>query len=144
MKAYTITKQNDKVEGLEQISDALSYARNGKYVVTIKQVRERRSVPQNALMWAWFNCIAESQNDGTTPDDVHDAYCDMFLSRNVTYKGRVYRITGETHKLNKAEMGMFLDLVQADAAQDGINLPTPEDRAFDNFMAIYNYEFEDK
>ena len=136
MKAYTITQQNGKVEGLEQISDALSYARSGKYQVLIKRADERRSIDQNSLMWMWFACIA---TDTQTPvQDVHDYYCKEYLSRPVIFNGRTEVVSRGTSGLSKAEFTEFLNKVQADAAAElGITLPTPEDRAFEMFYQEY-------
>lgn len=136
MTEIEVMKIGGKVQGLESVADAFSLLRNGKYQVLIKRADERRSVDQNALMWMWFTCIAA---DTQTPvQDVHDYYCKELLSRPVIFNGRTEVVSRGTSGLSKAEFTEFLNKVQADAAAElGITLPTPEDRAFEMFYQEY-------
>ena len=85
----------------------LSLLPNGKFVLTVKKQKTQRSISQNALMWMWFACIADTT--GNTKEDVHDAYCYMFLSRPVTMGRRMGVIPTGTSKLTTEEMKDFLD-----------------------------------
>lgn len=82
-------------------------------------------------MWLWFSAIADEWSDATgrvfTRQNVHDAYCYMFLPID-TPKGR---IAGSTSVLNTEQMTEFLNRVQADAQTEyGITLPDPDDYNF--------------
>ena len=89
-------------------------------------------------MWLWFTCIAKSWSEATnrtfTSQDVHDAYCLMFLPIQ-TPKGAV---AGKTSGLTTEQMTEFLNKVQSDAASEyGITLPNPEDRYFEIWAKQY-------
>jgi hypothetical protein len=103
----------------------------------MKKVVEKRSISQNKLMWLWFSAIADAWSDATdrafTRNDVHDAYCLMFLPID-TPKGRV---CGSTSGLSTEEMSEFLEKVHEDAADDGITLLNPEDKMFEQWAMQY-------
>ncbi len=132
-----IEKSRDgKVTWEKPISLLMSLLPAGKFTLTIKKQAKDRSVSQNALMWMWFACIADVT--GNTKEEVHDAYCFMFLSRPVTVGTRSGMIPQGTSGLNTEEMKEFLDKVQADAANElGITLPDPNDQNFEAFMSEY-------
>jgi hypothetical protein len=124
-------------EVLETIQLWLDTVRNGQYTIEMKKVVEKRSISQNKLMWLWFSAIADAWSDATdrafTRNDVHDAYCLMFLPID-TPKGRV---GGSTSGLSTEEMSEFLEKVHADAADDGITLLNPEDKMFEQWAMQY-------
>lgn len=133
------TIEFEKTGGVVNIdlSPVLSTLRNGSYVLTVKRKAEKRSVDQNALMWAWFTCI--ETETGTPRQDVHDYYCRKFLRKTIMWNGRNEVIVEGTSKQTKQQMSMFLDNVQADAASEfGITLPTPEDEAWEAFFESYH------
>ena len=124
-------------EVLETIQLWLDTVRSGQYTIEMKKVVEKRSISQNRLMWLWFSAIADAWSDATgrvfTMDEVHDAYCLMFLPID-TPKGRV---GGSTSGLSTEEMSEFLEKVHADAADDGITLLNPEDKMFELWAMQY-------
>lgn len=125
-------------EILAQVEVMLSDATYGTYLLTFERAKKPRSSEQNRLMWLWFTCIAKSWSEATgrtfTSQDVHDAYCLMFLPIQ-TPKGAV---AGKTSGLTTEQMTEFLNKVQADAASEyGITLPNPEDRYFEVWAKQY-------
>jgi hypothetical protein len=124
-------------EVLETIQLWLGTARRGHYTIEMKKTGDKRSISQNKLMWLWFSAIADAWSEATgrafTRDEVHDAYCQMFLPID-TPKGRV---GGSTSGLSTEEMSEFLEKVHADAADDGITLLNPEDKMFELWAMQY-------
>ena len=125
-------------EILAQVEVMLSDATYGTYLLTFERAKKPRSSEQNRLMWLWFTCIAKSWSEATnrtfTSQDVHDAYCLMYLPVQ-TPKGAV---AGKTSGLTTEQMTEFLNKVQADAASEyGITLPNPEDRYFEIWAKQY-------
>lgn len=125
-------------EILAKVEVMLSDATYGTYLLTFERAKKPRSSEQNRLMWLWFTCIAKSWSEATnrtfTSQDVHDAYCLMFLPIQ-TPKGAV---AGKTSGLTTEQMTEFLNKVQADAASEyGITLPNPEDRYFEIWAKQY-------
>jgi hypothetical protein len=111
---------------------------NGTYHITIKKASQKRSIPQNDLMWMWLACI--ERETGTPKDDVYMYYCKKFLMKTISIGSRQERIYNTSSKLSSEEMTEFLNKIQADAAAElGITLPQPEDRFFEQFYAEYNY-----
>lgn len=141
MRTLVVTKEHGALDfraTLDAVTIWLQTCANGKYTISMKKVQEKRSDPQNKLMWVWFATIARAWGEATgrvfTPQDVHDAYCLMFLPVD-TPKGR---IAGSTSGLSQEQMSEFLDRVQADAMQEyGIQLPNAED----NFFAALAEEY---
>lgn len=124
-------------EVLDMVQLWLDTVRNGQYTIEMKKVVVKRSISQNKLMWLWFSAIADAWSDATgsvfTRDEVHDAYCLMFLPID-TPKGRV---GGSTSGLSTEEMSEFLEKIHADAADDGITLLNPEDKMFELWAMQY-------
>lgn len=72
-------KEGGRVSLSAELDYLFSSLSNGSYTITVKRTKEKRTINQNALMWAWFACIEE--NTGTSKDDVYMYYCKKFLSR---------------------------------------------------------------
>ena len=111
---------------------------NGAYTITIKKAQEKRSLPQNDLMWLWFTCI--EQETGTPKEDVYMYYCKKFLMKTIQIGDKLEHIYNTSSKLNQEQMSEFLTKIQVDALTElGITLPKPEDRFFENFYSQFNY-----
>lgn len=131
-----LVKENGEVRMNKSFDFMCSQLRNGRYKVTIERYTEPRTLSQNALMWLWFTCI--EQETGTSKQDVHDYYCNLFLRRTAVIKGKETVIAGSTSRLNTIQMTDFLNKVKADAASElGIMLPLPADRFYQEFINEY-------
>ena len=131
-----------KVDGRLTFDTELAYVfstlSNGTYNITIKKASEKRSIPQNDLMWMWLTCI-ESET-GTPKDDIYMYYCKKFLMKTIQVGEKWERIYNTSSKLNTEQMTEFLNKIQADALTElGITLPQPEDRFFEQFYQQFNY-----
>lgn len=137
-KQILITKKDGRLTFSEEPAAIFEFLSNGEYVMTIKRMSKKRSIPQNDLMWMWFECI--SRETGTGKDDVYMYYCKKFLCKVITIGEKQEKIYNTSSKLNTEQMTDFLNKIQADAAQElGIRLPQPEDRFFEAFYQQYNY-----
>lgn len=142
MKQTEFYKTNGAVSNLGDLhawlDRSVRYLKNGRYEVTVKEKKKKRSVAQNHLMWMWFACI--SQETGQPIQDIHDWYCLRFLPRDITdvATGQMVRVGGHTSTLSTEAFTEFLNQVQADASTElGIALPTPEDEVFSDFEEEY-------
>lgn len=133
-KGKDITNSSEVIDTIQLWLDT---AKNGNYTIEMKRIGDKRSISQNKLMWLWFSAIADEWSEATgrviTRNEVHDAYCQMFLPID-TPKGRV---GGSTSGLTTDEMTKFLDRVHEDASSDGIVLLNPEDKFFMEWAAQY-------
>lgn len=143
VRQVIIDKQKGTVPNYQSVISTLDSwlcsCGNGQYILSLKRKQTKRSISQNSLMWLWFAAIAQAWEDATgwawNAQDVHDAYCLMFLPKN-TPKGR---IAGSTSALTTEQMTEFLNKVQADAQTEyGIQLPNPEDQYFETWAEQYN------
>lgn len=137
-KVITLRKQDGRLMFDVEPAYIFSTLSNGAYTITIKKAQEKRSLPQNDLMWLWFTCI--EQETGTPKEDVYMYYCKKFLCKVIEIGGHREKIYNTSSKLTMEEMTEFLNKIQADAATElGITLPKREDRFFEQFYAQFNY-----
>ena len=137
-KVVTMKKDGERLTFDVELPYVFSLLSNGTYHITIKKASEKRSIPQNDLMWMWLTCI--ERETGTPKDDVYMYYCKKFLIKTIQIGERQERIYNTSSKLTSEEMTEFLNKIQADAATElGIRLPLPEDRFFEQFYAQFNY-----
>ena len=137
-KTVLMTKNDGRLTFDVELPYVFSLLANGKYTITIKRANEKRSIPQNDLMWMWLTCI--ERETGTPKDDVYMYYCKKFLMKTIQVGNKMERIYNTSSKLNMEQMTEFLNKIQVDAATElGITLPKPEDRFFESFYAQFNY-----
>lgn len=111
----------------------------GNWVLKLEKKKVQRSISQNALMWIWFEAIAQEWTDASgrsyTKENVHDYFCQLFLP--VTAPNG-HNMPGSTSGLNVDRMADFLNKVHAHAASEwGITLLSPEDRMFYDWRNQY-------
>ena len=137
-KTVIMTKNDGRLTFDVELPYVFSLLANGKYTITIKRANEKRSIPQNDLMWMWLTCI--ERETGTPKDDVYMYYCKKFLMKTIQVGNKMERIYNTSSKLNMEQMTEFLNKIQVDALTElGITLPKPEDRFFEQFYAQFNY-----
>ena len=137
-KTVLMTKKDGRLTFDVELPYVFSLLANGKYTITIKRANEKRSIPQNDLMWMWLTCI--ERETGTPKDDVYMYYCKKFLMKTIQIGDKLEHIYNTSSKLNQEQMSEFLTKIQIDALTElGITLPKPEDRFFENFYSQFNY-----
>jgi hypothetical protein len=137
-KTVIMTKNDGRLTFDVELPYVFSLLANGKYTITIKRANEKRSIPQNDLMWMWLTCI--ERETGTPKEDVYMYYCKKFLMKTIQIGDKLEHIYNTSSKLNQEQMSEFLTKIQIDALTElGITLPKPEDRFFENFYSQFNY-----
>lgn len=137
-KTVLMTKNDGRLTFDVELPYVFSLLANGKYTITIKRANEKRSIPQNDLMWMWLTCI--ERETGTPKEDVYMYYCKKFLMKTIQIGDKLEHIYNTSSKLNQEQMSEFLTKIQIDALTElGITLPKPEDRFFENFYSQFNY-----
>ena len=137
-KTVLMTKNDGRLTFDVELPYVFSLLANGKYTITIKRANEKRSIPQNDLMWMWLTCI--ERETGTPKEDVYMYYCKKFLMKTIQIGDKLEHIYNTSSKLNQEQMSEFLTTIQIDALTElGITLPKPEDRFFEQFYAQFNY-----
>ena len=131
---FTKSKENPTVNLGSWIENAVSLLPFGSWEIIIQ--KPKRNNEQNALMWAWFNCLAKET--GCEMQDFYDHYTKKFLLRVIEINGISEKVVGGTSKLKMNEFAEFLTKIQSDAASEfGIILPTQDDLNFKEFYESY-------
>jgi hypothetical protein len=109
-------------------------------LVVVKRRKRRRSLSQNALMWAWNTIIADET--GHTPEEIHELVKRRLLPPVVVeIDGEPVEMSASTHDKDTAWMMDYLNRYQAWAATTlDIVLPSPDDpiawEAYEQRMAV--------
>lgn len=133
---HSVVKRNGEIVECPDIQLLLSTLANGEYVLKIARKVKSRTLPQNSLMWMWFQCLEEAT--GQPKEDIHEYYRHKFLLREVTVGETTAMVPMSTTKLNTVQMSNYMDKIQVDAATElGVTLPLPEDMMYNDFVEYY-------
>jgi hypothetical protein len=120
---------------LHRLLDAISRAGDKQLVLTLKSHKKRRSLNQNAYLWAVvYPAIVEvfrEHGNNVDAEDVH-AFCKDNVGKLkqvfVTPDGEVLTGPGSTAKLGTMEFEVYTEKVRAWAAETlGITIPLPNE-----------------
>jgi len=119
----------------ERVIGALRHLEGKNVVLSIRELKRRRSNNQNAYMWSVvIRMITKAFRDAGNMVDDDDVY--GFLKAEVwklkqvfvTEQGEVLRGPGSTRKLTTSEMEGILEQARSWAAETlGINIPLPNE-----------------
>lgn len=101
-----------------------------RWRIKISEYREKRSLPQNSLMWKWNTEIAEQltavSSDVFTDEEIHEWLKDMYCpAKPVTLYGMT-RYVKSTRRLDVGEMHKYLEDIDLWAHQKGLRLTIPD------------------
>lgn len=125
--------RNRKIVNMPEFKAAFRYLKDGKHLVTIKDVR-KRSLPQNAYYWGVVAPMVlrglrdagfdEVENN----EDAHEVIKNLFLKKIVVSKqtGDMIEIVGSSAKLSIPEFDEFIDRICKWASEYlGVVIPSP-------------------
>lgn len=94
--------------------------------VTISEHRARRTLSENAKLWALYREIGDHL--GYTADEMHDVFRRMYLPVTLIdmHDKTVYAALTSTATLNVRDMAEYLDRIEQWAAENGV--PISADR----------------
>lgn len=101
-----------------------------RWRIKISEYREKRSLPQNSLLWKWNTEISEQLSatgvDHFTEEEVHEWLKDMYCpAKPVTVFGMT-RYVKSTRQLDIGEMHKYLTDIDQWAHQKGLRLTIPD------------------
>lgn len=110
--------RNRKIINMPEFKEAFRFLKDGKHLVTIKDIR-KRSLPQNAYYWGVVvPMILRGLNDAgfddvENKDDAHEVIKQLHLKKLVVSKqtGDMIEIAGSSSKLSIPQFDEFLDKV---------------------------------
>ncbi|OWK34649.1 recombination protein NinB [Fimbriiglobus ruber] len=119
----------------ERLGDTVSRLPGKRFVITLKEVKRKRSVSQNAYYWgvviAEITKMFRDHGNYVDGEDVHEFLKLRVakLSRMiVTPDGEVHKSLGSTTKLSTMEFEVYLERVRAWAAEYGCIIPLPNEQ----------------
>ena len=117
----------------------LSSIGSGTWELKLERKASQRTLSQNALMWVWFDAIANEWSEATdryySRDSVKEYFCRKYLPVELP-DGSV--VGGSTSGLTTEQMSEFMEKIQAYAGSEwGISLLSPEDNMFDEWRKQY-------
>jgi hypothetical protein len=119
----------------ERLGETVSRLPGKRFVITLKEVKKKRSVNQNAYYWgvviAAITQMFRDNGNYVDGEDVHEFLKLRVakLSRMlVTPDGEVHKSLGSTTKLSTMEFEVYLERVRAWAAEYGCFIPLPNEQ----------------
>lgn len=112
---------------------------NGPIKISWKPYKQKRSLPQNALMWQWLTKLASKFSNGMesySKEDMHDLMRHKFLGYetvtigNTELKDRLISTTS----LDTGAMFEYMQKVDAWAVAHGVFLPRPQDCEYEQLL----------
>jgi hypothetical protein len=132
------TIHNDKER--DAVADAIRKVKleHGKpYEVTCARKTKRRTLPLNSTYWLWLTAI--SRETGNDKEDLHKHFSDLYLpKRTVIIFGNQQERSWSTSELDTKAFCEYMELIQRDMAELGIQLEWPSSPLFEQFFDQYN------
>ncbi|MFS4675079.1 hypothetical protein ACLUY2_02830 [Klebsiella pneumoniae] len=123
-----ILHETNKAQLWSLLKEILSTGK--RWRIKISEYRERRSLPQNSLLWKWNSEIAEQLtavgSERFSDEEVHEWLKDMYCpAKPVTISGMT-RYVKSTRRLDIGEMYKYLTDIDQWAHQKGLRLTIPD------------------
>jgi hypothetical protein len=138
----TIRTERDRQKAHDEL-DKLKLDGSRGYAFSLKQWRRKRSLAQNRMWHSWMRCMEQEAADGSYSKRWWEAhYKFMFLEIDeVDCRGHKFPMEPRTRDLDTAQFTEFLNKVKVDAWEfHDVQLPTPDDLGWDDFVARYDRE----
>lgn len=108
--------------------------RDGTTELTVKPHKARRTVDQNALLWAIYGEIIKRGGEmmaGWDKDDLHELFLQLHFGSKVLTLGKHKKRTAlrRSSKLNKQEFGEFVEFIVRYMAEQGVYIELPGEMA---------------
>lgn len=121
--------------------DVLNHVRgldiSRSWVVTVKRLQKRRTLPQNKLYWMWLTLLQDET--GNDREDLHEYFIGSFLNfeEREIFGKTVYRMK-RTSDLDTDEFSAYLQKIHDFALTINIFCPWPESDSWESFYTQYS------
>lgn len=138
-----ISKNYDGLPDISTINDTISLwlqtIPKGEWSLRLEKIKKKRSLNQNALLWAWMTAVAKEWADATGDYFTKEQFKETFARRFIPVTGPDGETVGRsTSTLTKEEMTEFLTNIHVWVSENmHINLPNAEDRMFNEWYSQY-------
>jgi hypothetical protein len=106
------------------------------YEVTCQRKTKRRTLPLNSTYWLWLTAIANET--GNDKDALHRCFSNRYLPKRIELVfGKEQEKPWSTTELDTKAFTEYMELIQRDMAEYGIQLEWPSSPLFDQFFEHY-------
>ena len=107
-----------------------------KFMAEFKVFRVKRSLRANNLYWMWLNCIHDET--GNDVKALHKYFKENHLPFRVeNVFGNEVSMVQSTADLDTKEFSEYLEKIRVEMLEQGIFLPQPQERGWDEFYLKY-------
>ena len=122
-------------ERCQKILETLKLDGKKKFVFDVKLYRNRRTLPQNSLLWLFYSAIMMQTSHTFTREEWHYHYGHKFLPKK-DVMGDMVPVS--TKSLDTKQFGDYLQRIYDDALiEHAVELVWPEDKRFMDFYDKY-------
>lgn len=102
-----------EIYGKDRFDIWLGSLEGKKVIITVEQVKSKRSTDQNSLYWKYLELISAEYGDDM--DSLHEYFKRKFLPPVIkTILGKQVKLPSSTTELGKCEFGEYLDKICAE------------------------------
>ena len=106
------------------------------YDVTCSRKTKRRTLPLNSTYWLWLTAIAD--DTGNDKEDMHHYFAGRYLPhRTINVFGTQQDKAWSSTELDTAQFIAYMEHIQRDMAEQGIQLEWPSSPLFEQFYEQY-------
>ncbi|MBE3122229.1 MAG: hypothetical protein IMZ58_08505 [Thermoplasmata archaeon] len=129
-----VTTERDRESFIEKVR-AFPLGKK-QFVAEFKVYRKVRSLKANKLYWLWLRCIKDET--GNDEETLHTYFKNNHLSWSLkTVFDKEVTMTPSTKNLDSKQFSEYLEKVKIEMLEQGIFLPNPDDKGWDEFYTRY-------
>lgn len=139
-----------KVDNKSSREDVISYIgslkEGKKYIIDVKQEREKRSVSANSLYWMWVALLCNETGNVFNKEEKEKNVFHIHLKKQllgyeiIDVFGIEERVLRSTAKMPSDKFAEYMERVKSYSFDEwGIILPEPKDRFYNEFINSLSY-----
>ena len=97
------------VSGLNKFEDVLRNFEGEDVIVTVEELKNKRTLEQNAFLWGVYYPTIIDALPGHTKNELHEYFKEFLPSKYITVFGKEIKVEKSTTKLSTQEFSAFLD-----------------------------------
>ena len=133
MKKYRFHTKNTLQDNLKKINNDFTdeIIDSKDYIITVKQVKYKRTLKQNSLYWLWIEYL--SYESGNSKETIHESFKEKFLEPQIETVFGKKKLVYSTKNLETNPFIKYLDEIRLFIIDFlGVVLPYPDEA--ENFM----------
>ncbi len=112
-----------KVSGLNRFDDVVRHFEGEDVIVTIEELKNKRTLEQNAYYWGAVLPAILDEYPGHTPEELHTYFKKFLPTKFITVFGKEIAVEKSTTKLSTKEFSEYIEKI---CREVGIPVPNTE------------------